>query len=126
MLLENKVAVIYGAGGSIGGAVARAFSREGASVFIAGRIQAKLDEVAEDVRANGGVAETAVVDALDEHDLVQKATGWMLRAAGESDRAQLLRFLDTHAAAMPRVTLRYAIEHLDKEQRNHYLAIKVG
>jgi 3-oxoacyl-[acyl-carrier protein] reductase len=66
MLLEHKVAVIYGAGGSIGGAVARAFAREGARVFLAGRTQAKLDAVAEAIRSNGGRADTAVVDALDE------------------------------------------------------------
>src|SRR4051812_49320490 len=65
MLLENKVAVIYGAGGSIGGAVARAFAREGASVYLAGRTTAKLDTVANDIRARGGGAGTAVVDALD-------------------------------------------------------------
>jgi len=66
MLLENKVAVIYGAGGPIGGAVARAFAREGARVFLAGRTQAKLDKVADEIRSNGGVADTAVVNALDE------------------------------------------------------------
>jgi NAD(P)-dependent dehydrogenase (short-subunit alcohol dehydrogenase family) len=66
MLLENKVAVIYGAGGSIGGPVARAFAREGASVFLAGRTKAKLDKVAAEIRSNGRTAETAVVDALDE------------------------------------------------------------
>lgn len=44
MLLENKVAVIYGAGGPIGGTVARAFAREGARVFLAGRTQAKLEQ----------------------------------------------------------------------------------
>jgi NAD(P)-dependent dehydrogenase (short-subunit alcohol dehydrogenase family) len=66
MLLEHKVAVIYGAGGAIGGAVARAFAREGASVFLAGRTKAKLDHVADAIRAHGGVANTAVVDALDE------------------------------------------------------------
>lgn len=66
MLLEHKVAVIYGAGGSIGGAVARAFAREGARVFLAGRTTAKLDKVADAIRANGGVADIAVVDALDE------------------------------------------------------------
>ncbi len=65
MLLENKVAVIYGAGGRIGGAVARAFAREGASVFLAGRTLAKLDEVADEISSNGGVADAAVVDALD-------------------------------------------------------------
>ena len=66
MLLEDKNAVIYGAGGSIGGAVARAFAREGARVFLAGRNQAKLENVAEEIRATGGMAETAQVDALDE------------------------------------------------------------
>lgn len=66
MLLENKVGVIYGAGGSIGAAVARAFAREGARIFLAGRTQAKLDKVAGEIRSNGGVADTAVVDALDE------------------------------------------------------------
>ena len=66
MLLEGRNAVIYGGGGSIGGAVARAFAREGATVHLAGRTQAKLDAVADAVRAAGGRAETAVVDALDE------------------------------------------------------------
>jgi NAD(P)-dependent dehydrogenase (short-subunit alcohol dehydrogenase family) len=65
MMLEHKVAVIYGAGGPIGGAVARAFAREGANVFLAGRTKAKLDAVADAIRAHGGVAHTAVVDALD-------------------------------------------------------------
>jgi len=66
MLLENKTAVIYGAGGAIGGAVARAFAREGARVFLAGRTLAKLERVAREITASGGIAETAEVDALDE------------------------------------------------------------
>lgn len=66
MLLENKVAIIYGAGGSIGGALARAFAREGASVALAGRTQATLDAVADEIRAAGGSADTAVLDACDE------------------------------------------------------------
>ena len=66
MLLENKNAVIYGAGGAIGGAVARAFAREGAKVFLAGRTLAKLDAVAREISAVGAAAETAQVDALDE------------------------------------------------------------
>ena len=65
MLLENKVAVIYGAGGSIGGAVTRAFAREGARVFLAGRTQSSLDEVANDIHSQGDAADTAIVDALD-------------------------------------------------------------
>ncbi|MFI5555780.1 SDR family NAD(P)-dependent oxidoreductase [Streptomyces sp. NPDC051738] len=66
MLLKDKVAVVYGAGGSIGGAAARAFAREGARVFLAGRTAASLDKLAEGIRAVGGTAETAVVDAREE------------------------------------------------------------
>ena len=66
MLLEGKNAVIYGGAGSIGGAVARAFAKEGARVFLAGRTLETLDEVAERIRGDGGRVETAQVDALDE------------------------------------------------------------
>ncbi|MGH8585207.1 MAG: SDR family NAD(P)-dependent oxidoreductase [Gammaproteobacteria bacterium] len=66
MLLKNKNAVIYGAGGSIGGAVARAFAREGAKVFLAGRTLAKLDAVARGISKAGGAPEIAQVDALDK------------------------------------------------------------
>src|SRR5918996_1210982 len=66
MLLGNKNAVIYGAGGSVGGAVARAFAREGARVFLTGRNLAKLDAVAREILAGEGAVETAEVDALDE------------------------------------------------------------
>jgi 3-oxoacyl-[acyl-carrier protein] reductase len=66
VLLEGKNAVIYGAGGSIGGAVARAFAREGARVYLAGRTLESLEVVAKEIRSSGGVAETAHVDALDE------------------------------------------------------------
>ena len=62
----------------------------------------------------------------DQEDLVHKATGWMLRAAGDKDRKRLLEFLDGHAATMPRVLLRYSIEKLDKNQREHYLQMKKG
>ena len=67
MLLEGKNAVIYGAGGSLGAAVARTFAGEGARVFLTGRTASKLDAVAERIRSEGGSAETAVLDALDEH-----------------------------------------------------------
>jgi NAD(P)-dependent dehydrogenase (short-subunit alcohol dehydrogenase family) len=61
-VLKNKVAVIYGAGGAIGGAVARAFAAEGAILFLTGRRLAPVEAVARDVAAAG----TAAVDALDE------------------------------------------------------------
>ncbi len=80
MLLKDKNAVIYGAAGAIGSAVAQRFARDGARVFLTGRNLAALDAVAKEIAASGGVAETAVVDALDERaveahadETVQKA-----------------------------------------------------
>jgi NAD(P)-dependent dehydrogenase (short-subunit alcohol dehydrogenase family) len=69
VLLEKKNAVIYGAGGSIGGAVARAFAREGARVFLAGRTLAKLDAVAKEIFNAEGSVETAEVEALDQKSI---------------------------------------------------------
>lgn len=66
MLLEGRNAVIYGGGGAVGGAVARAFAREGAKVHLAGRTLDHLEPVAEQIRSAGGRVETAQVDALDE------------------------------------------------------------
>jgi NAD(P)-dependent dehydrogenase (short-subunit alcohol dehydrogenase family) len=51
MLLKDKTAIIYGGGGAVGGAVAKAFAREGAHVFLAGRIAEKLERVAADAAA---------------------------------------------------------------------------
>jgi NAD(P)-dependent dehydrogenase (short-subunit alcohol dehydrogenase family) len=66
MLLKDKIAVIYGAGGAIGGAVARAFTSEGANLFLTGRSLAPVEVVAKEVVAAGGSAQAAEVDALDE------------------------------------------------------------
>jgi NAD(P)-dependent dehydrogenase (short-subunit alcohol dehydrogenase family) len=66
MMLKDKVAVIYGAGGAIGGAVARAFACEGARVFLTGRARRPVDAVARDIASAGGCADAAEVDALDE------------------------------------------------------------
>ena len=84
MLLANKNAVIYGAGGAIGGAVARAFAREGARVFLVGRTMAKLERVAEDIAAVGGLAETAQVDAIDRQ-AIEKHISEVVKKAGSID-----------------------------------------
>lgn len=60
----------------------------------------------------------------EKEDLVNKGTGWMLRFAGDIDRKRLLGFFDKHAPVMSRVALRYAIEHLDKKQRDYYLNLR--
>ncbi len=56
-----------------------------------------------------------------KHDLMHKACGWMLREAGKRDEAVLTGFLDNHHPKMPRTMLRYAIERLSPEQKNHYM-----
>ena len=66
MQLNNKNAVIYGGGGSLGGAVATALAAEGARVFVVGRTRDKVDRTAQEIVANGGMAEAGQVDALDE------------------------------------------------------------
>ena len=74
MLLKNKTAIIYGAGGAVGGAVARVFAREGATLFLTGHKLAAVDAVAKDIRAAGGTVETATVDALDEKMVEEHAS----------------------------------------------------
>src|ERR671935_134929 len=84
MLLENKVAVVYGGGGIIGGAVARAFASEGARVFLAGRKKESLEAVAAEISHDGAVADVAVVDALDE-GAVEDHFASVVAAAGAVD-----------------------------------------
>jgi NAD(P)-dependent dehydrogenase (short-subunit alcohol dehydrogenase family) len=81
VLLEGKNAVIYGGGGAIGGAVARAFAREGAQLFLVGRTADKLAAVADEI---GGAAEVAVFDALDEQAVDAHADA-VVAAAGSFD-----------------------------------------
>jgi NAD(P)-dependent dehydrogenase (short-subunit alcohol dehydrogenase family) len=81
MILKNKVAVIYGAGGAIGGAVARAFAAEGAKVFLSGHTRAAVEAVAKEI---GKAAEAAEVDALDEQ-AIEKHLQSVIDSAGRVD-----------------------------------------
>lgn len=60
----------------------------------------------------------------DKEELINMAVGSWIREAGKRDKPRLLAFLDEHAATMPRVTLRYAVEKLDKKQKEKYMSIK--
>lgn len=81
MLLDNKVAVIYGAGG-VGSAVARAFAREGAKVYLAGTNPAAVAALAQDIASAGGTAEAAQVDALDEEAVGRHLQAVLQKAGG--------------------------------------------
>jgi NAD(P)-dependent dehydrogenase (short-subunit alcohol dehydrogenase family) len=108
MLLHNKVAVIYGAGGAIGGAVARAFASEGAKVFLTGPRQARVEAVAEDIVSAGGSAQAVEVDALDE-----QAVDWHLQSV--TDKAGRVD-ISFNAVGIPIPKVRAALVELDVEQ----------
>jgi NAD(P)-dependent dehydrogenase (short-subunit alcohol dehydrogenase family) len=84
MLLENKNVIVYGAGGAVGGAVARAMARDGAAVFLAGRTLAPVQAVAGEISAGGGTAQAAQVDALDEQ-AVERHVADVAATAGRID-----------------------------------------
>lgn len=86
MLLKGKVAVVYGAAGAIGGAVARAWAREGARVFLAGRTRARLQAVANEIAAAGGTADVTPLDAMEE-DAVEQHAHTVAETAGRLDIA---------------------------------------
>jgi 3-oxoacyl-[acyl-carrier protein] reductase len=105
MLLEGKNAVIYGGGGAIGGAVARAFAREGASVHLAGRTLEILEEVAGEVRASGGGVETAEVDALDEESVNSFVDGVAGRAGSVDVSFNLISYGDVQGTPLAEMDL---------------------
>ena len=105
MLLEGKNAVIYGGGGSIGGAVARAFAREGAKVHLAGRTLQSLEEVAEQIRSTGGVIETAQVDALDEMAVDEHADAVAASAGGIDISFNVISYGDVQGTPLAQMPL---------------------
>jgi NAD(P)-dependent dehydrogenase (short-subunit alcohol dehydrogenase family) len=105
MMLEDKVAVIYGAGGAIGGAVARSFASEGARVFLTGRLRAPVDAVARDIVSAGGKAEAAEVDALDEPAVDLHLQSVIDRARRIDISFNAVGFADTEIVGVPLIDL---------------------
>jgi NAD(P)-dependent dehydrogenase (short-subunit alcohol dehydrogenase family) len=83
-ILEGKQAVVFGAGGSIGEAVAREFAAEGAEVFLAGRTKSNVEQVANQITAAGGRAHAAAIDVLNEA-AVNEYLEAIVRQAGKVD-----------------------------------------
>jgi NAD(P)-dependent dehydrogenase (short-subunit alcohol dehydrogenase family) len=105
VLLGGKNAVIYGGGGAIGGAVARAFAREGARVHLAGRTLASLEAVAGDIRSAGGLAETARLDALDERAVDEHADAVAASAGSLDISFNLITHGDVQGTPLAEMTL---------------------
>jgi len=100
MLLEGKNAVVYGGAGPVGRAVAGAFAREGARVFLAGRTLAALDEVAAEIAGAGGAVETAPVDTLDERAVDEHADAVAAGAGGIDVAFNAIGHGDVHGAPL--------------------------
>jgi NAD(P)-dependent dehydrogenase (short-subunit alcohol dehydrogenase family) len=104
-MLKNKVAVIYGAGGGIGGAVARAFASEGAEVFLTGRKLGPVEAVANEIISAGGSAEAAEVDALDEQAVDEHLESVIDKAGRVDISFNAVGIPDTEIVGVPLVEL---------------------
>ena len=97
------------------------WERRVAIMFTFASIRAsKLDRGPADFEPTIKIAEILL---HDEHDLIHKAVGWMLREVGNRDLAELRNFLSRYEAEMPRTMLRYAIEKLDADERKKWLGM---
>jgi NAD(P)-dependent dehydrogenase (short-subunit alcohol dehydrogenase family) len=115
MMLKDKVAVIYGAGGAIGAAVAHAFASEGAKLFLTGHKLAPVEAVAKDIVSADGFADAAAVDALDEQ-AVDKHLQSVIDHAGRVD-------ISFNAVGIPDTTiLGVPLTELDVEQFSRPIA----
>jgi 3-oxoacyl-[acyl-carrier protein] reductase len=126
VLLEGKTAVIYGGAGSIGGAVAGAFAREGATVFLAGRTRSALEEVADSIRAAGGEANTAEVDALDEKAVDRHADAVAEEAGGIDSSFNLIAHPYTHGVPLAEMKVDDFMAPVETAARTTFLTARAA
>jgi NAD(P)-dependent dehydrogenase (short-subunit alcohol dehydrogenase family) len=125
-LLAGKTAIVYGAGGGIGGGVARTFAREGAKVFLAGRTLATLDAVARDIAAAGGTAEAAVVDALDEAAVDEHARDVAARSGRIDVSFNLIRRGDSQGTALVEMTADDLLRAVTNGLRSNFVTARAA
>lgn len=121
MILEDKTAVIYGGGGAIGGAVARAFAGAGAHVYLAGRTRARLEEVANDI---GDVADVAELDALDERAVVEHADAVAADAGGIDIALNAVSFPHESATPLAELAVEEVMHPIDSFLRTNLITAK--
>jgi 3-oxoacyl-[acyl-carrier protein] reductase len=126
VLLEGKTAIVYGAGGTIGGEVARAFAREGATVFLAGRNAESLDGVAQAITAEGGTARTAAVDALDEDSVDRHAEAVAAEAGGIDVSFNGISHGDVHGQSLLEMPFEDFARPVTTALRAQYLTIRAA
>jgi NAD(P)-dependent dehydrogenase (short-subunit alcohol dehydrogenase family) len=128
MKLRDKVAVIYGAGGAVGSAVARAFAREGAKLYLTGRQLAKVDGVAKDLSDEKTLVHTGEVDALDETS-VERHIDTVLSKEGRIDISfNAVGIPNTHLQGVPYVELDIArfLEPIITYARSYFITARVA
>jgi 3-oxoacyl-[acyl-carrier protein] reductase len=126
MLLERKNAVVYGAAGSVGRAVARAFAKEGARVFLAGRTLATLDQVAEEISTSGGSVETAQVDTLDEPAVDEHADAVAAKAGGIDVSFNAIGHGDVHGAPLIDMSFEDFARPITTAMRSQFLTTRAA
>ncbi len=123
MMLEGKVAVIYGGGGAIGGAVARAFAGAGAHVYLAGRTRARLEAVANDI---GDAAELAEVDVLDERAVVEHADTVAADAGGIDIALNAVSFPHVSATLLAELAVDEVMHPIESYLRANLITAKAA
>ena len=123
MMLEGKIAVIYGGGGAIGGAVARAFAGAGAHVHLAGRTRARLEAVANDI---GDAAELAEVDVLDERAVVEHADTVAADAGGIDIALNAVSFPHVSATLLAELAVDEVMHPIDSYLRANLITAKAA
>ena len=118
--------MIIGGGGAIGGAAARAFAREGARVFLAGRTRAKLDAVAKDISAAGGSAEIAEVDALDEQAVENYVDGVAARAGSIDVLLNAIGILHVQGKPLAELSVDEFAHPVNGYVRAHFISAKAA
>ena len=117
MLLQDKIAVVYGGGGAIGGAAAR--------VFLAGRTRAKLERVAQDIVAAGGAAAVATLDALDEETVRDHADAVAAQAGGIDIALNAVGITHVQGTPFSELTLDEFTQPIQAYTRSHFITAQV-
>jgi 3-oxoacyl-[acyl-carrier protein] reductase len=126
MLLPEKTAIVYGAGGAIGGAVARRFAEEGARVHLAGRTRASLERTAEQIHAVGGVPEVAEVDALDAEAVDRHAAQVAEQGGGIHISFNLISHGDVQGTPMVEMDVEDYLRPVATAVRTNFLTAKAA
>jgi NAD(P)-dependent dehydrogenase (short-subunit alcohol dehydrogenase family) len=126
MLLEHKTAIVYGAGGPIGSAVAQAFAAEGAHVHLAGRTATRLQPIAHRIITSGGRADVAQLDVLDQPTVERHARS-VADAGGIDICFNAVANDDIQGTPLPELALAELLQPVTKAVTSHFIiATTVG